>query len=173
VAIGALATGAAIATAASVLEPVAPAAARRAPTLGVAHPAHGRGVVVLADALPRAKVGVREADDAPATPARASGAPELAAPAHGARAALPSRDAESALAEEARLLTEARRALLRGDAPAALEIVARVKRLSVRALQPEQMGIEARALRAEGRVDEAAAVELGLRARFPEHALAR
>ena len=56
---------------------------------------------------------------------------------------------------------------------AALAIVADMKHLSVRALQPEQMGIEARALRAAGRVDEAAAVELGLRARFPEHALAR
>lgn len=100
-----------------------------------------------------------------AVPAR-SAAPLVAPP-------LATEDRESALAEEARLLTEARRALVRGAPAQALVLVAKVKLLPVRALQPEQMGIESRALHALGRVDEAAAVELGLRAKYPEHALAR
>lgn len=111
------------------------------------------------------------------SPAEVSEKPELGAPkAHApvaADTAQESTNAESALAEEARLLTEARKALVRGEPAQALSLVEEVKRLPLRALQPEQMGIEARALRALGRTDDAAAVELRLRARFPEHALAR
>jgi hypothetical protein len=48
-----------------------------------------------------------------------------------------------------------------------------VRRLATRALEPEELGLEARALRALGRADEAAAAELRLKNRFPDHALAR
>ena len=43
----------------------------------------------------------------------------------------------------------------------------------MRALEPETLALEARALRAEGHFDEADAVEAKLRAKFPENGLAR
>ncbi len=77
------------------------------------------------------------------------------------------------LGEEARLVTAARRALLAGDAAAALSLVQATRKLGTRSLEPEELGLEARALRALGRADDAAAAELVLRRRYPEHALAR
>jgi hypothetical protein len=82
-------------------------------------------------------------------------------------------DDASVLAEEARLVTEARSALLRGEAERALTLVKSTSRLPVRALEPEELGLEARALRALGRSDEALATELRLKSKFPNHALAR
>ena len=95
----------------------------------------------------------------------------VAAPGGAARP--PLRDEASALAEEARLVTEARRALLEGTPERALALVRSCARLPVRALEPEELGLEARALRALGRTDDAVAAELRLRQRFPGHALAR
>jgi hypothetical protein len=46
-------------------------------------------------------------------------------------------------------------------------------KLRSRSLEPEELGLEARALRALGRADDAAAAELVLRRRYPDHALAR
>ena len=77
------------------------------------------------------------------------------------------------LAEEARLLTAARSALVAGDAARALSLVQATRKLGSRSLEPEELGLEARALRALGRADEAAAAELVLRRRYPDHALAR
>ena len=82
-------------------------------------------------------------------------------------------DAPSDLAEEARLVTEARTALVAGDSARALALVQATRKLGARALEPEELGLEARALRALGRADEAAATELVLRRRHPESALAR
>jgi hypothetical protein len=82
-------------------------------------------------------------------------------------------DPASDLAEEARLLTEARAALVRGDGAKALSLVQATRRLATRSLEPEELGLEARALRALGRADEAAATELALKRRFPDSALAR
>lgn len=79
----------------------------------------------------------------------------------------------SDLAEEARLVTAARNALVAGDAARALALVQNTRKLSARALEPEELGLEARALRALGRADDAAATELVLRRRYPDHALAR
>ena len=79
----------------------------------------------------------------------------------------------SALAEEARLVTEARRALVRGDARGAYTLARRTRTLPVRALEPEELVLEARALRAMGRVDDALATELTLKQRYPGHSLAR
>jgi hypothetical protein len=77
------------------------------------------------------------------------------------------------LGEEARLVTAARTALVAGDAARALSLVQATRKLGARSLEPEELGLEARALRALGRADEAAAAELVLRRRYPDHALAR
>ena len=82
-------------------------------------------------------------------------------------------DAASALAEEARLVTEARTALVRGEPERALVLARSTRRLAVRVLEPEELGLEARALRALGRADEALAAELTLKSLFPSHALSR
>ncbi|MBX3189257.1 MAG: hypothetical protein KF819_19695 [Labilithrix sp.] len=102
-------------------------------------------------------------------PAASAVATEGSAAAPAARAPDPSSD----LAEEARLVTEARRALLAGDPARALTLIQATRKLSARALEPEELGLEARALHALGRVDDAAATELVLRRRHPDHALAR
>jgi len=77
------------------------------------------------------------------------------------------------LGEEARLVTAARNALVAGDAARALSLVQATRKLGSRSLEPEELGLEARALRALGRADEAAVAELVLRRRYPDHALAR
>jgi hypothetical protein len=86
-----------------------------------------------------------------------------------ARAANPASD----LATEAGLITAARTALVAGDASRALVLVRTTRQLPTRALLPESLSLEARALQALGRADEAAAVELALRRAYPDHALAR
>lgn len=82
-------------------------------------------------------------------------------------------DPEGDLAEEARLVSAARAALVAGDPSRALSLVVAARRVGSRALEPEELGIEARAQRALGRADDAAATELSLKRRFPDHALAR
>jgi len=132
--------------------------------------------VRLADATPRAR-----AFSATSTTSTTN-APVANAPAANASAGVAASPAEtsawgvddaSALAEEARLVTEARSALLRGEAERALILVRSTRRLPVRALEPEELGLEARALRALGRSDEALATELRLKNKFPNHALSR
>ena len=93
----------------------------------------------------------------------------------GASAAASAANATSGgdLGEEARLVTAARRALVSGDAALALSLVQATRKLGTRSLEPEELGLEARALRALGRADEAAVAELVLRRRYPDHALAR
>lgn len=100
-------------------------------------------------------------------------APRAATAAPKPESALGAPSAANALAEEARLVTEARRSLVGGDAARALALVRATKKLRARAMEPEELGLEARALHALGRADEAAALELELRRRFPDHALAR
>ena len=87
--------------------------------------------------------------------------------------ALAKSEPPSDLAEEARLVTAARSALMAGDPARALSLVQATRKLSARALEPEELGLEARALRAVGRADDAAATELVLRRRYPDSALAR
>lgn len=82
-------------------------------------------------------------------------------------------DPSSDLSMEAKLVTDARAALLRGEADLALSLVKRTHRLGTRALEPEELGLESRALRSLGRIDEAAAIDLLLKRRFPDSALAR
>lgn len=82
-------------------------------------------------------------------------------------------DDGSSLAEETRLVTEARAALLGGDPGLALTLARSTARFSTRALEPEELRLEARALRALGRADEALATELKLKTRYPSNTLAR
>jgi hypothetical protein len=155
--------------------PVTKAAAHRTPAVVVSGPAAGaslaeetpRGRAVGHAAAPTLTVsleGTKHGDD----PER-SGAGEGVAAHKAPRAA----DEASALAEEARLVTEARAALVRGEPESALALARTTHRLAVRALEPEELALEARALRALGRTDEALATELTLRRRFPSHALSR
>ena len=55
----------------------------------------------------------------------------------------------------------------------ALRLVKDAHKCGARALEPEELGLEVRALRALGRTDDAAATELVPRRRYPEHALSR
>jgi hypothetical protein len=79
----------------------------------------------------------------------------------------------SSLSLEASLITEARSALAEGDALAALRKARAARALPVRQLVPEELAVEAQALRALGRDVEANAVDQALRAQYPESALAR
>ncbi len=78
-----------------------------------------------------------------------------------------------ALAREASSLAEARRALSRHDALSALQIVRDLRAMPGRQLVPEELAVEAQALRGLGLDDEANAVETCLRVRFPDSVLGR
>jgi len=142
----------------------------------------------VADAPARAPtVGAKRAESAPrvrdpeqlddtrstSSPTSAPTAEPRATSESSSVAKTPARSADSDLAEEARLVTEARRALVGGDPARALAMVQATRKLGSRSMEPEELGLEARALRALGRADDAAATELVLRRRFPDHALAR
>jgi hypothetical protein len=77
------------------------------------------------------------------------------------------------LDREATLVAEARGALVRGEPQAALSAVHAAQALAAHGLQPEELSVESRALRALGRTQEASAVEEKLRTRFPDNALGR
>ena len=77
------------------------------------------------------------------------------------------------LAREASSLAEARRALARRDALSALQIVRDLHALPDRQLVPEELAVEAQALRGLGLDDEASQVETHLRVRFPDSVLGR
>jgi hypothetical protein len=81
--------------------------------------------------------------------------------------------APDTLTREATLVGEARGALVRGQPETALGALRATELLPSRAMEPEELSLEARALRALGREPEAEFVEGQLRARFPDNALAR
>jgi len=112
-----------------------------------------------------------------ASPARLAGfeTGKRAAPAHASPppvAAGNGMDSDS-LAREASSLAEARRALARRDALSALQIVRDLHALPDRQLIPEELAVEAQALRGLGLDDEASQVETHLRVRFPDSVLGR
>jgi hypothetical protein len=80
---------------------------------------------------------------------------------------------DDALGREASLVAQAREALGRGDTQSALRAVRAARMLPSHQLGPEELAVEARALRALGKDDEAKDVDSTLRKRFPESALAR
>ena len=80
---------------------------------------------------------------------------------------------EDTLMRESALVGEARGALMRGDSKAALAALDATKTLKHRELEPEELSLEAKALRAMGREGDAASLEIVLKSRYPDHALAR
>jgi len=80
---------------------------------------------------------------------------------------------EDPLVREARLVAEARGALLRGDPSQALKILRVARSTPNPGLEPEELALQARALRELGSNAEADAVEKDLARRFPENSLAR
>jgi|CZKU01.1.fsa_nt_gi hypothetical protein len=80
---------------------------------------------------------------------------------------------DDALAREASLLASARNALARHDALTALQIVRGLSALPTRQLVPEELAVEAQALRGLGLADQAEAVDATLRAQFPDSVLGR
>ncbi|AKU94469.1 hypothetical protein AKJ09_01133 [Labilithrix luteola] len=91
---------------------------------------------------------------------------------HPSGAGTSDNSAASELDEEARLVTEARAAIVIGQPARALALVEATRRLSSRVLEPEELGLEVRALRGLGRDEAAAEAERVLRRRYPDHALA-
>jgi hypothetical protein len=83
------------------------------------------------------------------------------------------RSLDDSLNREAQLVAEARGAVVRGQPAAALSAIRAAQALPAHAMEPEELSLEVRALRELGRLDEANAVDARLRARFPDHALAR
>ncbi len=118
-----------------------------------------------------AEPAARKLDFATLEAVTAIAAPATKTPLTGEEA--PNADPASDLSMEAKLVSDARAALMRGEPDLALALVKRTHRLATRALEPEELGIESRALRSLGRVDEAAAIDLLLKRRFPDSALAR
>ncbi|HEY2510733.1 MAG TPA: hypothetical protein VGI39_07750 [Polyangiaceae bacterium] len=108
--------------------------------------------------------------DAPARPAPppAYGAPKHAAGGRSAAGLM-----EDALTREAGLVATARNLVMRGDPQGALGVLHTARTLPSHALEPEELSLEARALRALHQDAEAAAAEESLKVRFPDSALAR
>jgi hypothetical protein len=102
-----------------------------------------------------------------------SAAARKTAPATHAAAAAPAVTESDTLAREASSLAEARGALARHDAVSALQIVRSLRALPGRQLVPEELAVEAQALRGLGLDDDASAVEARLRVRFPDSVLGR
>jgi hypothetical protein len=77
------------------------------------------------------------------------------------------------LAREAALVAEARAAIVRGQPESALRAIRVARSLPSHRLGPEELSVEAQALQALGREDEAREADSSLRKQFPESALAR
>jgi hypothetical protein len=78
-----------------------------------------------------------------------------------------------ALAREASLVSDARKALSRGDARAALALVRQARAFPSPQLVPEELAVESQALKALGHADEATGVDFTLKTQYPDSALAR
>jgi hypothetical protein len=93
----------------------------------------------------------------------------------GAAAPPPSRPpaGDDALTREASLVSGARTALASGNAEEALRLVRAARAMPSPQLVPEELTVEAQALRSLGKADEARGVDATLHAQFPDSALAR
>jgi ribonuclease E len=89
------------------------------------------------------------------------------------RAKVRAHSVEDSLAREAELVAEARGAIVRGEPTVALNALHAAQALPGHALEPEELSLEVRALRAKGDLDGANAAEARLRAKYPDNALAR
>ncbi|HEY1695053.1 MAG TPA: hypothetical protein VGG39_22955 [Polyangiaceae bacterium] len=100
-------------------------------------------------------------------------APAASRPSPRANAAPPATSAADTFPREASLVAEAHAAMMRGDARSALRSVRAARTLPSHALGPEELALEAQALRALGRDDDARDAETRLKKQFPDSALAR
>jgi hypothetical protein len=91
---------------------------------------------------------------------------------HPVPAATPPTD-DVLLAHETALVVDARAALARGDGQGALRAIRAARALPSHRLAPEELSVEAQALRALGREDDARDADSMLRKQFPESALGR
>lgn len=80
---------------------------------------------------------------------------------------------DDALTREASLVAGARTALASGSAEEALRLVRAARAMPSPQLVPEELTVEAQALRSLGKADEARGVDATLHAQFPDSALAR
>jgi hypothetical protein len=128
-------------------------------------------VIVRADTDGENLAPRHSAPPAPAAALTATDAPPRGAGGgkHAGRAHLPG----DSLGHEARLVEEARGAIVRGEPEVALSALYAAQALPDHALEPEELSLEVRALRAMGRLDDANTADARLRAKFPDHALAR
>jgi len=92
-------------------------------------------------------------------------------PAHGAATSRPANN--DALGREASLVAQAHAALLGGNPHAALRAIRAARLLPSHVLEPEELSVEAQALRGLGHDDQARGVDSTLKREFPESALAR
>jgi hypothetical protein len=83
------------------------------------------------------------------------------------------RSLDDTLAREAELVAEARGAVVRGQPAAALSAIHAAQALPGHALEPEELSLEVRALRALGHLDAANAADARLRTQYPDNALSR
>jgi len=171
----------------------------RGPAVSIAAPAPGTGTQWVSLSMPaltplsaRNRAAVAEPTPSPSlapftvlvaapSPARMAGfgSTRRAAPVHTNPTApvhmnpSPAGTEGDALAREASSLAEARAALARRDALSALQIVRSLRALPARQLIPEELAVEAQALRGLGLDDDASEVEAHLRVRFPDSVLGR
>jgi hypothetical protein len=161
---------------ASLATPEPPSRLREAPALDAAAP--GLNTVPVVDAPAHA-----EDTDGTSSPV-ARGASGKSGARHGAAlkgkrpvAAAPpasrSPAGDDALTREASLVSGARTALASGNAEEALRLVRAARAMPSPQLVPEELTVEAQALRSLGKADEAREVDATLHARFPDSALAR
>ena len=136
-------------------------------------PTAGAAQIAAAAPTPSPGSGAHSGHGPHATGApRSESRPTITPAAANARAAGSSAP-EDPLAKEARLVTEARARLSAGDAQAALRLVRAARSMHNPQLVPEELVVEAQALRALGQVDDARGVDATLRAQYPDSALAR
>jgi hypothetical protein len=144
--------------------------------------AFASGAGAGANMLPGAQVTTGSSPGAsPASAAHAAtSAPRHGSPQHGphpaaASAPLPSRhpSGDDALTREASLVASARAALSGGNAEEALRLVRSARSMPSPQLVPEELTVEAQALRALGKADDARGVDATLHSQYPESALAR
>jgi hypothetical protein len=81
--------------------------------------------------------------------------------------------ADDSLTREASLVAEARAALAAGNAQEALRLVRSARSMRAPQLVPEELTVEAQALRALGKTDDAQGVDATLHSQYPDSALAR
>jgi hypothetical protein len=122
-----------------------------------------------------AHAGTPDTNSAAAAPTapRRVGASRNARPGSASSSSSPRTTGDDALTREASLVGGARAALARGNAEEALRLVRSARSMPSPQLVPEELTVEAQALRSLGKADEARSVDATLHSQYPDSALAR